>query len=92
MSKIGHCSSCLKSGPSGRTRDFLCGECVSPNHVSTFCRMCGVRSRKTAEEASNDLSMIQFGFTIENGTVLVFDSCGVCNPHLTGKCEVYAIG
>lgn len=91
MQTQGHCVSCLKPGHEGRARNFLCKDCVSPDFVSTYCRTCGSHSRKSAEEATIDLSYVTFGFPIQNGTVLVFETCGTCEPEKTSRCEMYAI-
>lgn len=80
----GRCSACLKAGPEGFSRNFLCDECVHLEYLSTYCRHCKKRARFREEDAQEVFApYIEHAHLLLKGAVAVLPYCSECQHTVT---------
>lgn len=88
----GRCWSCYARGPEGRERNFLCGLCVDPDEVRSYCDGCQVRRSYGPDELAELCARYGITWSPERGTVLRLENCVACGSDLMPqKIEFYAI-
>ena len=73
----GRCQCCGTFGPRGRERDFLCGECVNPVEIRSFCGNCKRRKKIMAWEDASQIAP-QFKDFLRPGLAIRLVCCEQC--------------
>ena len=83
----GRCSACHKAGPKGFSRNFLCGECVNPDFVSTYCANCKFRAIFREQDAKEAFAPVIRTGNLKKGAVAVLPYCSACQHDFKGPAE-----
>lgn len=78
---MAHCTVCGRQGPSHRTRNFLCEDCVHPLEIRSFCTQCRNHTTYPLEAGFALLRALFPEQPPATGVVIHFPHCFECAPN-----------